>query len=127
MFAATGECFYHANLKTPKWLRCFIQNPELHSIHHEYDAHKYNFSDSPIWDRLFGAYKDTRTFTERCDFPEGAEHKLPEMLIFKDVYQSQTENAKQWRSVRCIAAGAVQTARDPWRPTSEFIGGCKND
>ena len=92
MFAATGEYFYHANIKTPKWLRYFIQTPELHSIHHEYDVHKYNYSDLPIWDRLFGTYKDTTTFTGRCGFPEGAEQKFPEMLIFKDVYQVPAEN-----------------------------------
>ena len=93
IFAATGEYFYHANIKTPPWLRYFIQTPELHSIHHEYDVHKYNFSDLPIWDRIFGTYKDTTVFTERCGFPEGAEQKLPEMLIFKDVYQTQVESA----------------------------------
>ena len=37
-FAATGEYFYHANVRTPKWLRYFIQTPELHSIHHQLDA-----------------------------------------------------------------------------------------
>lgn len=92
LFAATGEYFYHANIKSPKWLRYFIQTPELHSIHHQYNVHKFNFSDLPIWDRLFGTYKDTTTFTERCGFPEGAEQELTKMLIFKDVYETQTEN-----------------------------------
>lgn len=94
MFAATGEYFYHANIKTPKWLRYFIQTPELHSIHHQYDVHKFNFSDLPIWDRIFGTYKDTTEFTDRCGFPDGAEQKLGEMLIFKDVYEPQTENSR---------------------------------
>lgn len=93
LFAATGEYFYHVNIKTPKWLRYFIQTPELHSIHHQYNVHKYNFSDLPIWDRLFGTYKDTTTFTERCGFPEGAEQELTKMLVFKDVYETQTESA----------------------------------
>lgn len=93
LFAATGEFFYHANIKTPKWLRYFIQTPELHSIHHEYDVHKHNFSDLPIWDRLFGTYKDTTEFTARCGFPEGAEQKLAEMLVFKDVYKPESERA----------------------------------
>ena len=88
LFAATGEYFYHANVKTPKWLRYFVQTPELHSIHHQYDVHNYNYSDIPIWDRIFGTYKDTIEFTERCGFPEGAEQRLPEMLIFKDVYET---------------------------------------
>lgn len=93
LFAATGEYFYHANIKSPKWLRYFIQTPELHSIHHQYNVHKYNYSDLPIWDRLFGTYKDTTTFTARCGFPEGAEQELTKMLVFKDVYETQTESA----------------------------------
>lgn len=86
-FAATGEYFYHANLRTPKWLRYFIQTPELHSIHHQYDVHKFNYADLPMWDRMFGTYKDTTEFAERCGFPLGAEEKLGAMLAFKDVYQ----------------------------------------
>ena len=89
-FGATGEYFYHANLRTPKWLRYFIQTPELHSIHHQYDVHKYNFADLPLWDRLFGTYKDTTEFYDRCGFPKGAEEKLGDMLVFKDVYYEDT-------------------------------------
>ena len=85
-FGATGEYFYHANVRTPQWLRFFIQTPELHSIHHQYDVHQYNFADIPLWDRLFGTYKDTMEFADRCGFPKGAEEKLGEMLVFKDVY-----------------------------------------
>jgi sterol desaturase/sphingolipid hydroxylase (fatty acid hydroxylase superfamily) len=85
-FAGTGEYFYHGNIKTPCWLRYFIQTPELHSIHHQLDVHKFNYSDLPIWDRLFGTYKDATAFVERCGFPPGAEAKLVEMLAFKDVY-----------------------------------------
>jgi sterol desaturase/sphingolipid hydroxylase (fatty acid hydroxylase superfamily) len=89
-FGATGEYFYHANVRTPKWLRFFIQTPELHSIHHQYDVHQYNFADIPLWDRLFGTYKDTTEFADRCGFPKGAEKKLGEMLVFKDVYYEDT-------------------------------------
>ncbi len=88
-FAATGEYFYHANLKPPNWIRYFIQTPELHSVHHQYDVHKYNFSDIPIWNRLFGTYKDSISFTERCGFPDGAEQRIGEMLLFKDVYENE--------------------------------------
>ena len=91
-FAATGEYFYHANVRTPKWLRYFIQTPELHSIHHQYNVHKDNFADLPLWDRMFGTYKDTTVFADRCGFPTGAEEKLIEMLAFKDVY---VEDAQQ--------------------------------
>ena len=88
-FAATGEYFYHANLKTPKWLRYFIQTPELHSIHHQLDVHKFNFGDIPLWDRLFGTYKDTTEFTEKCGFPDENEQLIFKMLAFKDVYNGE--------------------------------------
>ena len=87
-FAGIGEYLYHSNIKTPKWFRYFIQTPELHSIHHQFGVHKYNFGDIPIWDRIFGTYKDTTKFAERCGFPKNAENKLKEMLLFKDVYKS---------------------------------------
>jgi len=86
-FAATGEYFYHANLKSPPWLRYFIQTPELHSVHHQFEVHSSNYGDIPIWDRLFGTYTDRVSFTERCGFPEGAEQRLSEMLRFQDVYE----------------------------------------
>jgi sterol desaturase/sphingolipid hydroxylase (fatty acid hydroxylase superfamily) len=90
-FAATGEYFYHANVRTPKWLRFFIQTPELHSVHHEFDVHKYNYGDIPLWDRLFGTYKDATEFTDRCGFPHGAETRLGAMLMFKDVYKEAVQ------------------------------------
>lgn len=86
LFAAVGEYFYHSNIKTPSWTRYLIQTPELHSIHHQFDVHSYNFSDIPIWDRLFGTYRDATTFTDRCGFPAGCENRFGAMLIFKDVY-----------------------------------------
>lgn len=86
LFAGAGEYFYHANLRTPRWLRYLIQTPELHSIHHQFGVHRYNFGDIPLWDRLFWTYKDATDFVERCGFPSGAEQKLTSMLLFKDVY-----------------------------------------
>jgi sterol desaturase/sphingolipid hydroxylase (fatty acid hydroxylase superfamily) len=84
-FAAIAEYFYHANVKTPGWVRYFIQTPELHSIHHQYDVHFYNFSDLPIWDRIFGTYRDTTEFVDRCGFKEKSENRLLTMLAFKPV------------------------------------------
>ena len=37
---------------------------------------------------MFGTYKDTTEFVERCGFPVGAEEKLVQMLAFKDVYDA---------------------------------------
>ena len=86
LFAATGEYFYHANVKTPRWLRFLMQTPELHSAHHELDVHTYNFGDIPLWDRMFGTYRDMTDFATHCGFPKGAEGKLASMLAFREVY-----------------------------------------
>ena len=97
-FAATGEYFYHSNLRTPRWIKYFIQTPELHSIHHQLGVHRYNFSDLPMWDKMFGTYKDTDDFMEHCGFPRNNERKLWKMMIFKDVYNDkdpEPENKKE--------------------------------
>jgi sterol desaturase/sphingolipid hydroxylase (fatty acid hydroxylase superfamily) len=85
-FAATAEYTYHANFRSPCWLRYFIQTPELHSVHHELDVHRYNFSDLPLWDRLFGTYRDATDFAAACGFPRNNERHLLAMLRFRDVY-----------------------------------------
>lgn len=51
-------------------------------------VHRFNFSDIPLGDRLFGTYRDAIEFMPRCGFPDGAEQTLPEMLRFRDVYES---------------------------------------
>jgi sterol desaturase/sphingolipid hydroxylase (fatty acid hydroxylase superfamily) len=86
VFAATGEFFYHSNFKSPPWLKYFIQTPELHSLHHELDVHAGNFGDLPIWDRLFGTYRDADDFAAQCGFPNHNERHLSRMLLFQDVY-----------------------------------------
>jgi len=85
LFAATGEIFYHSNLKTPHWIGYVMQRPEHHSIHHEFNVHKFNFGDITWWDRLFGTFKDTDVFAARCGFEDGREQQIGEMIFFKDV------------------------------------------
>jgi len=88
-FAATGEYFYHANFKSPRWLKYVIQTPELHSVHHALDVHRYNFADLPLWDRLFGTYKDADDFAPQCGFPRGNERLVKDMLLFRDIYDRE--------------------------------------
>jgi sterol desaturase/sphingolipid hydroxylase (fatty acid hydroxylase superfamily) len=88
-FGAAGEYFYHSNLRTPKWIGLILQRPEHHSVHHALDIHRYNFGDLTVWDRLFGTFKDSDGFAERCGFPGRQEERLPQMLLFKDVYSDR--------------------------------------
>lgn len=85
-FGATGEYFYHSNLKTPQWIGYVLQRPEHHSIHHAVDIHKYNYGDITWWDRIFGTFKEAETFAPACGFPNDNERHLGKMLQFKDVY-----------------------------------------
>lgn len=85
LFAATGEYFYHANVRTPPWLRYIVQTPELHSIHHQTNLHWFNFGDIPLWDRLFGTYRDALEFAPSCGFTAGTERHLGQMLLFREV------------------------------------------
>ena len=86
VFAAIGEFSYHSNYKSPWWLKYLIQTPELHSLHHELDVHAGNYGDLPIWDRLFGTYRDADGFAPQCGFPHNNERHLSRMLVFQDVY-----------------------------------------
>jgi len=88
-FAAIGEFFYHANIRAPSWMRYLIQTPQLHAIHHARDVHRHNFSDLPIWDRLFGTYHDAVDFAPVCGFPGDGEQRLGAMLMFRDVYDAK--------------------------------------
>jgi len=79
VFAVFGEYFYHSNLRTPHWMGYFLQRPEHHSVHHQLDLHRFNYGDITWWDRLFGTFRETDTFADRCGFPEDHERHLGRM------------------------------------------------
>jgi sterol desaturase/sphingolipid hydroxylase (fatty acid hydroxylase superfamily) len=79
-----AELFYHWNVKTPYWLGYVIQRPESHLIHHQEGLHSYNYGDLPLWDMLFGTFRNPRAWNARCGFGE-REHQLTTMLAGHDV------------------------------------------
>jgi sterol desaturase/sphingolipid hydroxylase (fatty acid hydroxylase superfamily) len=85
VFQAWGEFFYHMNIKTPRWVGYFFQRPEMHRIHHERGKHYSNFSDLPIWDMMFGTYKNPDTYQGLCGFKPEREARLGAMLAFQNV------------------------------------------
>jgi sterol desaturase/sphingolipid hydroxylase (fatty acid hydroxylase superfamily) len=87
-FAALGEFYYHANIRTPRWTGYFLQRPEHHSIHHQCNVHDFNYGDITWWDRLFGTFRDADTFVPQCGFAPGREQRLAEMLLFRNVNRS---------------------------------------
>lgn len=77
--------FQHTNIKTPRWLGYLIQRPESHSIHHQKGVHAYNYSDLPIFDIIFGTFKNPDSFEDKVGFYSGASAKVGKMLIFRDI------------------------------------------
>jgi sterol desaturase/sphingolipid hydroxylase (fatty acid hydroxylase superfamily) len=77
--------FQHANINTPRWIGYFIQRPESHTIHHAKGIHKYNYTDLPIIDMIFGTFKNPKSFEHETGFYLGASNRIWDMLTFKDV------------------------------------------
>jgi sterol desaturase/sphingolipid hydroxylase (fatty acid hydroxylase superfamily) len=88
-YSALAEYFYHLNVRTPRWVGLFVQRPEMHRIHHARGAHYGNFGDLPIWDMLFGTYRNPAKFEGPCGFEPELERQLGAMLTFRDVNGAQ--------------------------------------
>lgn len=85
LFLTFLSLFQHSNIKTPQWIGYIIQRPESHSVHHGRGIHKYNYSDFPIFDILFGTFKNPKEFNTETGFYDGASVRILDMLVFKDV------------------------------------------
>jgi sterol desaturase/sphingolipid hydroxylase (fatty acid hydroxylase superfamily) len=85
--------FQHANVKTPRWLGYVIQRPESHSVHHGRGVHAYNYADLPLWDLVFGTFKNPEHFEVEAGFYDGASSRIGEMLIGRDVSTPVAKNA----------------------------------
>jgi sterol desaturase/sphingolipid hydroxylase (fatty acid hydroxylase superfamily) len=89
---AIAEFFYHWNIRTPRAVGYFIQRPESHRIHHQYRHHTQNFADLPIWDMLFGTFRNADQPVARCGFDDWREDRFEDMLAFRDVHTQTAEH-----------------------------------
>jgi sterol desaturase/sphingolipid hydroxylase (fatty acid hydroxylase superfamily) len=96
--------FQHANLKTPRWLGYIVQRPESHSVHHQRGLHTYNYADLPIFDMLFGTFRNPERFRGENGFYDGASARVPEMLIGRDVSVRPHDPAKDSGAYPMVAA-----------------------
>ena len=80
--------FTHANINTQVWLGYIIQRPESHSVHHAKGIHAYNYSELPLFDIVFGTFRNPNDFKEESGFYMGASLKIGDMLLFKDISDS---------------------------------------
>jgi sterol desaturase/sphingolipid hydroxylase (fatty acid hydroxylase superfamily) len=87
--ASLLSLFQHANLRTPRWLGRFIQRPEAHAVHHQRGVHRFNYSDLPLWDMLFGTFRNPVHLSDwtgpQAGFHDGASRRIGELLLGRDV------------------------------------------
>src|SRR3546814_7483606 len=77
--------FQHSNIRTPRWLGYLVHRPESHSVHHQRGVHAYNYSDLPLFDIVFGTFRNPRDFAPEQGFWQGASARVPQMLAFRDI------------------------------------------
>jgi sterol desaturase/sphingolipid hydroxylase (fatty acid hydroxylase superfamily) len=84
-FLAFNAAFQHANIRTPRWLGYIVQRPESHGVHHGRGVHRYNYSDLPLWDMVFGTFRNpgTRETPVSAGFYRGGSARLAAMLAFR--------------------------------------------
>lgn len=83
--AAFHGLFQHWNVHTPLWMGWFIQRPESHCEHHRRGIHALNYADFPLWDLLFGSFRNPRRFEGECGFDGPADRRFGAMLAWRDV------------------------------------------
>lgn len=88
-FLAFNAAFQHANIRTPRCLGYLIQRPESHAVRHGRDIHRWNYADLPLWDMVFGTFrnpaKDGPDVPAEAGFHPGASARLGAMLAFQEV------------------------------------------
>jgi len=89
LYAIYGATFLaviqRTNIKTPTWTGYIFQRPESHSLHHEKGVHAFNYSDLPLFDLIFGTFRNPKEFSQAAGFYQGASSEIGKMLLFKDI------------------------------------------
>lgn len=83
--AAFYGMFQHWNVRTPVWLGWLIQRPEAHCEHHRRGVHAWNYSDVPLWDMLWGTFRNPRDFVGELGFDPAVAWCWRDMLLGRDV------------------------------------------
>ena len=115
---AVAEYFYHWNIRTPRWIGWFIQRPESHRVHHQYQHHSQNYADLPLWDWLFGTLNNAKASPARCGFDPEKEARVPDMLRFTDVHKTPAAPGSRPTCLGCGKRRAcAASAAEPSSPT----------
>lgn len=83
--------FQHANVRTPRRLGYLIQRPESYTIHHGKGIHRFNYADLPVFDILFGTFRNPCDYEVETEFCPGASSRVTAMLLGRDVSRPTEE------------------------------------
>jgi sterol desaturase/sphingolipid hydroxylase (fatty acid hydroxylase superfamily) len=126
LLGGLAELFYHWNVRTPYWLGFVVQRPESHCIHHQEGVHSCNYADLPIWDILFGTFRNPRRFEGRCGLGPGQEGRVLEMLVGVDLSApSERQGVAErpaWHSAMQYAAPAFLLALGLLQMAGDVLG-----
>lgn len=85
--------FQHANVRTPRWLGYFVQRPESHTVHHARGIHRHNYADLPIFDIVFGTFRNPAGYEHATGFWHGASARVADMLMLRDVSEPRAKKS----------------------------------
>jgi sterol desaturase/sphingolipid hydroxylase (fatty acid hydroxylase superfamily) len=85
LWQAFAGVFQHGNIRTPVWLGYLIQRPESHGVHHERGIHGFNYSNLPLWDLLFGTFRNPPAWDGEAGFYAGSSRPVARMLAGHDI------------------------------------------
>lgn len=101
--------FQHANVRTPRWLGYVIQRPESHSVHHGRGLHAFNYADLPLWDLVFGTFRNPARFEAEAGFWDGASRQVLPMLVARDV-STPPARARSSRPAQPVSAAPASAS-----------------
>ena len=101
-FGFATAVFQHMNVRTPRFLGWILMRPEAHALHHERGIHAYNYGSSPLWDAVFGTYRNPAGFPEQYGFWDGASARVTSMLLGRDVGEPETPKPVAGASAKAV-------------------------
>ncbi|MFO0932036.1 MAG: sterol desaturase family protein [Planctomycetota bacterium] len=106
-FVTVNAAFQHANLRTPRWLGWFVQRPEAHAVHHGTGVHRFNYADLPLWDMVFGTWRNPRTYEGPVGFFQGASSRVGDLLLGRDLSRSGARAPRRASRADAVAGRAA--------------------
>ena len=62
-----------------------MTRPESHSVHHQRGVHAFNYGDVPLFDILFGTFRNPKEFDAQVGFFDGSSRQVGKMLIGREI------------------------------------------